>query len=340
MGGLHLQARPARGDHPGVRLDYFGSAQKQVDSTVTGTALAPNGSAAAPSVDPRLATRIRIVPGVTSVEQVAVSHQPPSFIIPVPGLQVGSLSGGLQTVYTLSQGFEVELPYEFRVTPTVFTQSYTGLTDLVTSCIRASSDVSSSCLEQRVRGRTYGLEVLLKRALTKRFTGWLAYTLSSTTRDTNAPVDTLDISKINPANPATINSAAKQGYSGTIPGEFDRRHVLNVIGAFDLGKGFRAGGRFVFYTGTPYSPKIGGVDVAPYNSLRLPDFWRFDIRLEKKWLVKSGSLSAVIEWMNVAFEKEADTVNCSHVDGQLYDKCTPDLIGPITIPSIGLEGVF
>lgn len=330
---------------PGARFDYFGSAQDTIESSSGGGGLTrSNGGAGKPAFDPRLATRVRLHPRVTSVEQVAISHQPPSFFVPVPGLQVGRLKSGLQTALTLSQGFEVELPWEVTLTPTAFTQSYLGLTDFASTCTGRSNDSDNSCVDERVRGRTLGLEVFLRRSLTKRFTGWVSYTLSKTTRATNAPVQIVDLAKV-PANPVEskefLETLDKRGLAGTIAGEFDRRHVLNVVGAFDLGAGFRAGGRFVFYTGTPYSAKINGIDVPPYNTYRLPDFWRTDVRLEKRWKLKDPAyISAVIEWMNVAFQKEALGVDCERVAGRLYDRCEPQLIGPITIPSIGLEGAF
>lgn len=335
---------------PGARFDYFGSAQDtNAVSQATGNVLFAGGGTGVPAFDPRLATRVRIHPRVVSVEQVAITHQPPSFIVPVPGLSIGSLKTGLQSAYTLSQGFEIELPYAFTFTPTVFNQDYLGLTDLVTSC--NGSNVAGNCVDDRVRGRTYGLEILLRRNLTKRFTGWLAYTLSRTTRNTNAPQDIVDLSKI-PAGTtdvgSALNAAQGRGRTGTIPGEFDRTHVLNVIGAFDLGAGFRLGSRFVFYTGTPYSQQIGGIPIPPYNNQRLPDFFRFDARFEKKWNVgkKGAWLSLVFEWMNVTLQKEAINANCSPDltlgpgSTPLVSKCKPQLIGPVTIPSIGLEGAL
>ncbi|MBL8608156.1 MAG: energy transducer TonB [Myxococcales bacterium] len=329
---------------PGARVDYFGSAQQTIVSTSGGSSVLSNGGAGVPAFDPRLATRVRLHPRVTSVEQVAVSHQPPSFFVPVPGLQIGRLKTGLQTALTLSQGFEVDLPYDFTFTPTVFSQSYLGLTDFASTCVGRSSDSDNGCVDERVRGRTVGLEVFLRRSLTKRFTGWLSYTLSKTTRATNAPVEIVDLGRV-PASPVEqrefLRDTVKRGLAGTIPGEFDRRHVLNVIGAFDIGAGFRAGGRFVFYTGTPYSPKINGIDVPPYNSQRIPDFWRVDVRLEKRWKLRDPAyISAVIEWMNVAFREEAFGVECVREEGRLYDRCGAQMIGPITIPSIGLEGAF
>jgi TonB family protein len=333
---------------PGARFDLFGSSNEPVNGQIStsgsdaGSTFLPGGGAAQPAFDPRLATRIHLVPRVTSVEQVAVSHQPPSFLVPVPGLQIGRLKSGLQTAYTLSQGFEFALPYETTLTTTGFSQSYEGLTDFLTSCASRSSDQNADCLDERVRGRTIGLEVLLRRSLMKRYTGWVSYTLSETLRQTNAPV-----AIINPANvPPSLSTGGaiipKPGLTNWIPGEFDRRHVLNVIGAADLGKGFRAGARLVFYTGTPYSPKINDVDVPPYNSLRLPDFWRLDLRLEKKFIVKNGYISAVLEGMNVTAQKEAVGVSCdsSKKVNLIYDTCTPTIIGPITIPSIGVEGAL
>ncbi len=331
---------------PGARFDYFGSAQDtSAVAAATGNVLFAGGGTGVPSFDPRLATRIRIHPKVVSIEQVAITHQPPSFIVPVPGLALGSLRTGLQSAYTLSQGFEIELPAAFTFTPTVFNQDYLGLTDLITSC--QGSNVAGNCVDERVRGRTYGLEVLIRRSLTKRFTGWLAYTLSRTTRTTNAPRDILDLSKI-PAGTGDIGSAIfaaqGRGSTGTILGEYDRTHVLNIIGAFDLGAGFRFGSRFVYYTGTPYSQQIADIPIPPYNNTRLPDFFRFDARFEKKWNLKKGAwLALVFEWMNVTLQKEAIRADCTYPAGQplqIRQTCTPTLIGPVTIPSIGFEGAL
>ncbi len=331
---------------PGARFDYFGSAQDtSAVAAATGNVLFAGGGTGVPSFDPRLATRIRIHPKVVSIEQVAITHQPPSFIVPVPGLALGSLRTGLQSAYTLSQGFEIELPAAFTFTPTVFNQDYLGLTDLITSC--QGSNVAGNCVDERVRGRTYGLEVLIRRSLTKRFTGWLAYTLSRTTRTTNAPRDIIDLSKI-PTGTSDIGSAVfaaqGRGSTGTILGEYDRTHVLNIIGAFDLGAGFRFGSRFVYYTGTPYSQQIADIPIPPYNNTRLPDFFRFDARFEKKWNLKRGAwLALVFEWMNVTLQKEAISAKCSYPAGQalqIRQTCTPMLIGPVTIPSIGLEGAL
>ena len=45
-------------------------------------------------------------------------------------------------------------------------------------------------------------------------------------------------------------------------------------------------------------------------------------------------LAFVAEWMNVTLSKEAVGTNCT------LSGCQEQLIGPITIPSIGVEGGF
>src|SRR5262249_6205728 len=151
-----------------------------------------------------------------------VSHQRPSFFVPLPGVQIGRLEGGVQTAIQASQGAEIALPADITLAPAVFLHDYLDLTDLTSTCASiGSGDAISSCADQRVRGRSYGIEVLVRRSLTKRITGWVAYTLSRTTRE---------------AHPTGANQALQ-----TVPGEFDRTHVVSAIGAYDFGAGWRAG---------------------------------------------------------------------------------------------------
>jgi TonB family protein len=326
---------------PGVRADLFGSTRTapppltQIDSRGRTVRVAPiDASTAAPAVDPRLAVRVTLARSLTSISTFGISHQPPSFFVPIPGLQIGRLDKGLQTSVQTSQGLEIGLPEDFTVTPTLFVHNYLGLTDLTASCVDSGggADVNDDCVERRVRGRTYGFELLLKRSLTKRFTGWLAYTLSRTTRESH-PIGSVERTQ-------------------EVPGEFDRTHVLSLIAAHDLGRRWRVGGRFFFYTGRPYSNRIQGVLIPPFNTERLPNFYRLDLRLEKRWVFSDNKwISFVVEWLNTTLRKEATSVECTQVVPRIppggvfpttlpYDDCQPQYIGPITIPSIGVEAGF
>src|SRR5208283_545767 len=105
----------------------------------------------------------------------------------------------------------------------------------------------------------------------------------------------------------------------------------------------RAGARFYGYTGRPYSHSYEETPVPPFNTERLPGFWRLDLRLEKSWDVgRSGRVAFVVEGLNVTLNKEVVDLNCSPASmapgpnytggplpaGAKYDVCAPDALGP------------
>lgn len=329
---------------PGIRTDLFGSVLADTPTPIASTsgrrmATAAMTNGAKVTADPRLLSRLSLTDKVTLVSTFGVVHQPPAFFVPIPGLQLGRLGQGLQKGAQTSQGVEVSLPLGFSLTTTLFYNQTIGLTDFIATCSE-DGDIEDpteddDCIDRRVRGRTIGMELLVRRSLTQRLTGWLAYTLSRTTR--------------------TIR---RTGISDTIPGDFDRTHVLNLIGAYDLGRNWRAGARFYLYSGRPWSPTYNGVQVPPYNSRRMSPYWRADVRLEKAWkLGEKGRISVVIEVLNTTLNKEVFSIRCtarddfarplspqeilrSGVPPELLDVCTEEEFGPITIPSFGVEGSF
>ena len=322
---------------PGVRFDLFGS----------------EGATAA-GIDPRLSTRTVIADRVRLLSAFGLAHQAPAFVIPVPGLAPGGLSGGLQTAVQESAGFEFDLGQGTIATATVYNNGFYNMSDALSvtapqvsgcppgtfpgdslagdrgsqptgsaSCgprftqgtlgpdrsggggqaAQNSGDVSTAnALEARSRGQAYGLEIYVKRKLTKRLGGILSYTLSRSTR-----------------------TADNRDFIAA----FDRTHVVNAAVAYDLGRNWRAGTRVTFYTGLPKTPE-------PTDpSTRLSPFFRLDLRLEKRWqLSKRWWISFVAEWLNATLSKEAVGTNCT------LSGCTEVKIGPVTIPSLGVEGGF
>jgi hypothetical protein len=164
--------------------------------------------------------------------------------------------------------------------------------------------------------------------LSKRLSGWLSYTLSRTTRE---------------AHFATRSGGETLA---TVASEFDRTHVLNTSLSYLLGRAWRAGGRFVFYTGTPYSAREGSWPVPPYNSYRTPAFFRVDLRLEKRWrLGETGSVAFVLEGLNVTLSKEVTGLglDCNGKEtenGGFATTCQQSTTGPLSIPSVGVEAFF
>lgn len=310
---------------PGLRVDYFAND----GSLVNATSLGLPGSAAW-GVDPRLASRLRVTPSLTLVSTAGIAHQPPSLPGTIPGFQPGQLKSGLQRAVQLGQGAEISLPLDLTFSPTVFVHNYLNMTDAVTTCDIGGGrrqDGAEGCINQRVRGRSYGFEMILRRPITKRLSTFVSYTLSRSTREAHDLLGGASVTEI--------------------PAEFDRTHVLNVIGSYDLGRGWRAGARFFYYTGRPYSNRLLGVDVPPLNSRRFDPFFRLDWRVEKRWRINDHThVSFIIEWLNSLLKKEALQLECDPAPSPVVggvpqlDRCKPQEIGPISVPSIGVEGGF
>ena len=84
-----------------------------------------------------------------------------------------------------------------------------------------------------------GLELLIRKRLTKKLYGWIAYTLMwSRLRflEDNGEIDRTER-----------------------PSDFDQRHNLILLASYELPKRWRIGGRFRFVTGYPFTPVIGSV---------------------------------------------------------------------------------
>ncbi len=333
-GDVVLKVTPAFEVTPGLRLDLYSSE-----------------GATAIGIDPRLSTRTAINKSARVLASMGLAHQPPSFVIPVPGFAPGGLSGGLQTAVQQSLGVEVDLGQSTTATATVFHNGFFNLSDalsvtqpVATGCPPGSfpddsisgdrgtqpsgnarsckppfpagtvgpdntgggggqgNSQQASALSTRATGNAYGVELFLKRKLTSRVGGFLSYTLSRSTR-----------------------TASGQEFIAS----FDRTHVLNAALAFDLGRNWRAGTRVTFYTGLPKAPD------PTTNATRLDPFFRLDLRIEKRWNLAHGKwLSAVAEWMNATLSKESIGTSCT------LGGCQETKVGPITIPSLGVEGGF
>lgn len=298
---------------PGLRFDVFTSRAEGTVSPNSPLSLVTGDKAtAAPALDPRLAARVSVSKRFAWLGTLGVVHQPPS-LAPIPGGQLGSLSHGLQNAVQASQGFEAKLPFDIEWKSTFFLQRFFGMTNALATCSDIFDGPDASCIDQRVDGRALGLELMLKRSFSKRIGGWISYTLSRST--------------VTVPNP-------QRNEASEVPSNFDRTHVFNSAFAFDFGLGWHAGLRFTYYTGIPYTKtEPDGTPIPPFNGYRLPDFWRIDVRLEKRWRLGARTQVALfLEGLNITFNKEAIGIACSVRDG-----CKPQMIGPVAVPSLGFD---
>ncbi|MBS1494994.1 MAG: TonB-dependent receptor [Bacteroidetes bacterium] len=120
--------------------------------------------------------------------------------------------------------------------------------------------------------------------------------------------------------------------------DFNNRFLFSANAGAILGKGWETGVKFRYNGGRPYTPinpTDGTVDVANYNSARLPDYNRLDVRVDKRWNFKKWSLVTYIDIQNV--------LNKKNISGYKWNKFkreieTNNSIG--TLPTIGINAQF
>ncbi len=290
---------------PGLRLDIYGSDQ-----------------ARAIGIDPRIAARFAITDKVRIVHAYGLATQTPSPPLALPAVSIARLEGGLQRSAQTSAGVEVDLPSDVSATATVFHQAFYDLNDaLGTAQVQIVDIEKSDSLLGKTRGSAYGLELGIRRKLSRTVGGLIAYTLSRSERTADGR---------------------------TFLSTYDRPHVLNAALSVDLGQSWRLGSRFVFYSGgpvTPQTPDFPGQIVGTPPS-RAPDFVRVDGRIEKRWRVGAhGYIAAVFEALNATLSTETTGYVCGKqlaIPGVMRDPppCAARIFGPVTVPSIGVEGGF
>lgn len=295
---------PTRGVEvtPGLRFDAYGS-----------------GSARAFGVDPRLAASFAVSDRVRIVHAYGLVTQPPSTPVALPAITVARLEGGLQRSVQSSAGVEIDLPADLTFAGGAFHHAFYGLNDaLGTAQVELIDIERSDALLAKSRGNAYGLELGLRRKLTTRVGGFLGYTLSRSMRT---------------AEGRRFVSA------------YDRPHVMNAALSVDLGRGWRAGSRLVVYSGVPVAgarPAFDGQVVgAPPE--RTPTFVRVDLRLEKRWRIgERGFVAFVVEALNATLSREVTGYRCGTAlalpGSAPAPACTERVVGPVSVPSIGVEG--
>ncbi len=255
------------------------------------------------AVDPKIVGRFGIGDHFRLVPGFALASQLPGFP-PVPGLQIGGIPGGLQRAMQSSFGAEGEAG-PVQLSGSVFRQSTLNLTDSIGA--ERGSGFGTERFLNRSTGDAYGLELDAKGALTKHVFFLATYTLSRATREVEG---------------------------ARVPSAFDRTHVAQVAFLYELGRGWKAGVRSLFYTGFPaFEAKPGSP--LPEDADRVKPFFRLDARLAKRWVFgEHAYVGLVFDMQNVTLAKEVFDVTCEN------GKCEPREIGPITIPTMVFEAGY
>lgn len=255
-------------------------------------------------VSPRINAEFVLSPEWTLLHGFGIADQPPSSPFPQPGA-TPTLGEGLQRAFQSSAGVRYQMPDVVMIQAMVFQSALFNLSDQAGI---SRIDEGDDSIEEGARstGASRGLELLVQRSFARRLSGYLSYTLAFSRR--------------------SVERA--EG-----PSLFDRRHVLSGALAYRFGNGYRAGFRGTYYTGIP-------ADVAYLEAAKDPPrtspFYRLDVRGEKRWQIGDNGAywAIVLEVLNTTLKKEVLGMSCNAYE------CEEDEVGPLTIPSLGVEVVF
>jgi len=260
------------------------------------------------SLDPRLSARYEVWRGFTLKSGVGYYSQAPQYwqalavvgnprIEPYRALQtsVGFEARAGETLKFGAEGFHKRLDHRIVGTP---------------------GGVEPHFINDG-EGRIYGAEISAEYHPGPGTFAYLAYTLSrSERRDGNGPYRLFD---------------------------HDEPHVLSLAASQNLGRGWTVGGRFRLISGDPTTQVVGSVFDArsgiyvpkygPVNGQRDPAFQELDLRLEKKWRIGTGSLSAYLDVLNVYNAKNPQGYRYSFD----FSKKEP-VSGLGLFPNLGLKG--
>jgi TonB family protein len=247
---------------PGVRFDYFSRVTRML-------------------VQPRLTVRYGLTDQWTVKGGVGLFGQPPDF--DETDDNFGNPNLGTEKAIHYSAGVEWKPQPWITLDATGF---YKTLHDLAspTDANRPDDATRPLVYDNQGKGRVIGLELVARHDFTKRFSGWLAYTLSRAER-------------------------TDSGADGSRLFDYDQPHILTAIAGYLLPRNWQVGARFRVVSGNPRTPTIGGVwnngtdRYDPFygmvNSARNGTFHQLDLRVDKRWIFQSWILNLYLDVQNV-----------------------------------------
>jgi TonB family protein len=271
------------------------------------------------AIDPRLVARWQLDEQWTPKAYIGLFTQPPQpetlddrFGNPGLDLEYAVHTGvGAEFRPSPAWSFDAETYYIDRNRQVQFTED---------ARVRDDGTVEPQNFLNSGAGFTYGLELLIKKQVTKQSFGWLSYTLSrSEYRD--EPDDDYE------------------------PSVFDQTHVLNAVYSYTTDNGWELGARFRLATGEPRTPVVGSTfdaDTGGYvpvlgdaRSVRDPVFHQLDLRVEKTWQFRQWSLGVYLDVLNAL---NADNEEATQYDYRYRD--TAPVMGVPIVPTVGVRGRF
>lgn len=271
-------------------------------------------------LDPRLQLRYQATHWLRFNGGVGLYQQPPSFPVPLPGIDTFALRLGLQRAVHGSLGQELTLPFGLALTATGFYQKFYNANDVVLdftplTCTAPPPESLTGYLARvtrQVTGQSYGMELMLRRK-SGVITGWVAYTLSRSER---------------------------LFACGLAPADYDQTHVLNVVVQARLPWRLMVGGRFFLQSGRPVTTLNFDGTADARNDDRLPMTMQLDLRIDREWLFSKYTLAVFVEAVNATYGRAIFGRSYPVVNNvPLYTR--PEDTGfNWVLPSIGVRGRY
>lgn len=253
-------------------------------------------------LDPRLNIQQKIADGITARQSLGRFHQPPA-----PGdVDPDNGNPDLKSSYfdqaalgvdaDVAEGVSMSLTGFYNYGHNLGVRTPRDASDTISPELGGIGPTFDLLLQKQLgfgvhrmnlgRGRTYGLEVMIK-AHVDRYFGMLAYTLSRSERDDD---------------PMTL--------TGWRPFELDQRHNLNAVGSVDLGSGWSLGGHLRLVSGNPYTPTqmVNGSLVQRPWAATLPTFFQLDLRADKRWHCEWGDVNLYLDVQNVTNRRNIEGI--------------------------------
>lgn len=277
-----------------------------------------NGGAMA-VIDPRARLILHFTPKFQLNAALGVTHQPAVFYIPLPGIEDVATSRGLQTAIQSELGFGWDTPLDVRLELQAYLHHYDGLVftdvlllgDTLDMICGAIDCPAGSTVPDRISGYSYGAELFARRSPEHRLSGFLSYTLGWSQVD-----DVVGL----PYTPS-----------------WDVRHVLNVVGQWDLGRGFSIGARLHARSGKMSGEfRIDDTAQLVRDEQRVPWFVRLDAQVAYAWHPSWGRMRLSLEWFNTTMAAEPTGVTCPSGP----TSCRTDYLPAIFFPNLGLRSEF
>ncbi|TPV95201.1 MAG: energy transducer TonB, partial [Myxococcales bacterium FL481] len=268
---LHLQATPSLGFHPGVRA---GSYLIALDEHYA---------------DPRLTTiwdmteTTRLTVGAGMYTQ---APEPREWVE-----SFGNPDLDLEHALHTSLGIRQKLPRDVEVELNGYYKRTWDLAAWSDDLVERDGELVPEVFDNTGIGRIMGGEVLIRKRLTGRMYGWLAYTLQRSEL------------RNRPGEPFYLHP-------------FDQTHNLIAVASYKLPRNWRIGARFRLTSGIPeFRLYDGVVDAAsgsywplvpPTANERVPAFHQLDVRVDKTWTWKLTRLTAYVDVTNAYNKKNAE----------------------------------